>query len=123
MQEIGKFTISIDEHGILSLRIREPGTRLNRDDAELAWPAIEALVAGRKLPVLFDSRHVVSADWENQSFVRDRLATFATHGAIVTNSNIEIVLGTIFMKVWHPPFPMQIFGSEEKAMDWLLSRM
>lgn len=121
MIRVGKFEFQLVDDGILSISCVVPNAHLTLEDAEFANGALMELAAGIRRPVLFDVRNVVKADWQNQSYVRDQLEKIALAGAIVTNSTVETVLATLFLKIWVPTFPTRTFSSRASAIEWLKS--
>jgi len=87
--------------------------------------AMETIGAIRKIdnksrPVLQDIRNVRGATREARLyFASGEVASITKAAAVFVDSPVTGVLGSFFMGLNKPEYPIKIFTDREKAIDWL----
>lgn len=90
------------------------------DDAHENSRAVDELAAGRKLPMLLDTRASRGLDREARLYyVRPEAAERLSALAMLIDSQVGRVFGDFYTNVHRPPFPLRLFNSESDALAWL----
>lgn len=90
------------------------------DDAHENSRAVDELAAGRKLPMLLDTRASRGLDREARLYyVRPEAAERLNALAMLIDSQVGRVFGDFYTNVHRPPFPLRLFNSEGDALAWL----
>lgn len=108
----------LGEDGIL--RIRYPQNfNLTLNAMELIHQKRLALVV-EPCPLLVYADTVASAEYEAQVFAsRDDVAALVSAMGIVVKSIFTRAMSDLFMRFHKPPYPTQVFGDEQPALEWL----
>lgn len=84
-----------------------------------------ALLAGssnRKQKVLTWGTRVIDIDYAASRFAAGKSMAAITHAmAIITQNSLEESLASMFMNMFHPPYPTQVFSKPDTAIAWLHS--
>lgn len=109
------------EDKILRMRVLE-GAVIDLNQAKLITEAMMRLADVTPVPVLIDGRQSYTWDKDAQEYIAlnsgFRLAT-----ALITNNAVSRILSNSYAKIFKPTYPIKIFSSEEKAVEWLRSLM
>jgi hypothetical protein len=110
----------LDDEGIIRI-VTKPGiTKQTLSDAVENMEAVEKLRQGKKRPLFIDLRAAMSTDAEGRRYYsRGELAENFSAGAFIIESPLSRVIGSLFLGVSKPPFPVMLFNLPEKALDWL----
>lgn len=73
----------------------------------------------RPLPILCDTRGIVSIDKAARDYLAKSGSLLAKAVALVGNENVSIMLSTFYLQVSRPSVPTQIFTIEEEALNYL----
>ena len=112
--------IWLDENGILRIVTKPSITAQSLADAVENMEALERARLGRKRPVLIDLRKAMSTDSEGRKYYsRAELDQIISASAFIVGSPLSRVIGSLFLGLSKPPFPVRLFESEEEALEWL----
>ena len=90
------------------------------DDAHENARAVDVLAAGRKLPMLLDTRASRGLDRDARLYyVRPEAAEQLTALAMLIDSQVGRMFGNFYTNVHRPPFPLRLFSCESDAVVWL----
>jgi len=113
--------ISLDDHGVVVVRIHK-GSRQSVTDASENLATAVVANAGRRRPILVDIRGAqpLAAD------VRRRDPGQAVVDApppalalLVEGSPFGRLMGHVYLNVARPGIPMKLFDEESRALEWL----
>ena len=112
-----KFRIWLRPDGIVQLVFT---SRVATDlaDALAAIDAMTELTGGRRSPVLVDMHRSGPQDRSARSEAA-RLGDAVSAVALIVDTPLSRTLGTFFLRVNKPPFPVQLFDNEASAVAWL----
>ncbi|MCY1054157.1 hypothetical protein [Nannocystis sp. SCPEA4] len=89
-------------------------------DAHENSRAVDVLAAGRKLPMLLDTRDSRGIDRDARLYyVRPEAANRLSALAMLIDSQIGRIFGNFYTNVHRPPFPLRLFDRESDAVAWL----
>ena len=110
----------LDDDGIIRI-VTKPGvTKQALSDAVENMEAVELLRQGKKRPIFVDIRDAMSTDAEGRRYYsRAELAENFSASAFIVGSPLSRVIGSLFLGLNKPPFPVKLFDSPEKALEWL----
>lgn len=112
--------IWLDDNDIVRI-VTKPGiTKQTLSDAVENMDALEKVRLGKRRPLFVDIRAAMSTDSEGRKYYsRPELADLFTACAFIVGSPISRVIGSFFLGLNKPPFPVRLFTSDEGALDWL----
>jgi len=112
-----KFRIWLRPDGIVQLVFT---SRVATDlaDALAAIDAMTELTGGRRSPVLVDMHGSGPQDRSARSEAA-RLGDAVSAVALIVDTPLSRTLGTFFLRVNKPPFPVRLFDNEASAVAWL----
>ena len=119
--ETGTTYISVREDGVVFVKVKA-GAELSLDAAEENHVATARLVGDRDFVIVVDTRLAQGISREAREYYANpevRQHTIAQ--ALIIESSVSRVLGNFFIGLNKPPFPTQLFTSEEEAIAWLQS--
>ena len=110
----------LDDEGIIRI-VTKPGvTKQTLSDAVENMEMVDKLRQGKKRPLFIDIRAAMSTDAEGrQYYSRAELAGYFSAGAFIIESPLSRVIGSLFLGISKPPFPVMLFASPEEALHWL----
>lgn len=114
------FMVRLDEAGIVWVTALPGVTRQTEADARENLEALDQVRAGRKRPILADIREALSTDQAgrrlySQTGLKDAVCAVA----LIVGSPVSRVIGSLYLGLNRPPFPMALFISEPEALAWL----
>lgn len=113
--------IWMDQDGIV--RGKNPvGAQTGLTEAKALLADIAAYGKGKKILLLIDLRELkgFTLDREARLYMAGNEAKKVIHAfAFLIGSPVSKIIGNFFMGVNKPIFPVQLFTSEAKAVDWL----
>ncbi len=99
----------------------KPGVKLELDDALIFNKARKAVSPAKQHLCLFDIRQVISISREGRMHAVNQESSEITIAcANLIGSPIGKMIGNIFIRINHPPYPAKLFNDEEEAIKWLL---
>jgi hypothetical protein len=109
----------IDEHEIMHCNYLNKiniTLKTAKDEIEI----ISKFTGNRKLPMMINISNVQSITKEAREFYsgEESAKVFSAVGIIV-QSPVHEVIGNFFLGINRPSFPVKLFKSEEKAIEWL----
>jgi hypothetical protein len=121
--EINTFFTWMGEDGICRT-VTKPMAEIDLEDAIENTIVVTGLYAGKKFPLLVDSRNIKSMTREaRQHFSTNGRETKLTSFAILVKSPLSKVIGNFFMGLNKPQVPARLFDNESDAIDWLKERL
>jgi len=130
-QEIEILKVKNISHGVVELRSDNILTfrpdvatfkNYNLDVLEELLEVFVEITDGRPRPYLCDNRYVTGiVNKEEQAYMNKHFGNFATKAAMITDSALIKILVNSYNSVFKPKVQLKLFGTEDKAVDWLLS--
>ena len=114
--DFGEIWLGDDE--IIRL-IYYPNTEIDIDKAREIGFVIAEISRGKKRPMYVDSRNVKNANLEARNHLASTEVTRWTSAIGSYNNPITYILAGLYIKINKPPYPIKVFKSEEKAIEWL----
>ncbi len=113
--------VRLRDDGILEHRLQD-GCVLTRALAHEILAASLSMVS-RRVPVLVSMKrlHHVERDARTLLSTGYEVKHLTNRVAMVVSSAVSRTVATFFVAVHRPPFPTQVFSSDERAVEWLLS--
>jgi hypothetical protein len=113
--------IFVDEFGILHVKILD-GVIIDKEDAADNFLVARHLTKAKRVLKLVDSRNIYRIKKDARAYVeRQNSSRIHIAKAILVSSFIQKYLIKFFQGLENSEFPVKIFTSEKKAMDWLKS--
>lgn len=107
------------EGGILYVEFR-PNAKATLDDARAHVEAIQALAAGRAMPMLADIRLVGHMSVEVRRYMgRPEVLRGVSALAVRVESSFSRILGSVVLAVTRTHCPTKLFTDHESAREWL----
>ena len=80
----------------------------------------QQLCSGSKLPLFADIREMISADIQSRDYGNSEV-TINTYQAvaILVGNPITRIIGSFFLKIQKPPYPVKMFTKKVNAIRWL----
>jgi len=112
--------VFLDARGILRVSYSQ-GVRVGIRNVRSIIERHKQLAAGRKVPVLVDSRHTLSMSLEARRAARaEEVVRVTSRMAIIVDGPISVVIGHFFLRVAPPRYPTRLFTDPAEAEAWLL---
>ena len=100
--------------------IRDSGAEENLSDAKEILEAGRKLLKSGRIPCISDIRGAKSIAREAREFYAgEEAANLASANALLVDSPLSRVLGNFHIFVDRPIYPVRLFTSEPKALEWL----
>jgi hypothetical protein len=98
-----------------------PGADVGLTEAQETHEAVLQLQGNSQHPLLADIRQARSISREARHFFAGAVpaATTTAAVALLVESQVSRMIGRFFLRLNHPPYPMQMFDSEPDAIAWL----
>ena len=110
----------LDDDGILRIETKPSISKQTLSDAVENMDALEKLRQGKKRPVFIDIRNALSTDAEGRRYYSEsELAGNFSAGVFIIESPLSRIIGSLYLGVSKPPFPVMLFNLPEKALVWL----
>ena len=112
----------IDEGGILHTRYTKKKTDVTLSIAKKEIELINKMRGDKKIPTMVNLNNTKSLTKEAREYYagRESKKVFSAV-ALIVNSPFHSVMGNFFLGINKPLFPVKLFSSEKKALDWLKS--
>lgn len=114
-------TVWRDDKGIIRYSVRD-GAVEKLENAKEMIAAIKNLTGDAKHSTLIDIRKLKSTDKETRDYYASDEVRDAANGgacAILVSSPVTSMIGNMFIRVNKPSYPVKMFYSELKAVEWL----
>lgn len=105
-----------DEDGIIRIKTF-PNSQMNLDDAKEGSRIVEKLSKGKGPVIFIDMREATSMNRESRKYYSELESNIAV--ALLVESPLSKVISNFFMGLNKTSYPLKIFSSKEKALDWL----
>jgi len=97
-----------------------PNSIITVDAAKDYIAAGAKLSKGKSMPVFCDLRKVKSVDRQARKYLAsEEVSKLTKASAILVSSPVSRLLGSFFIGLNKPPYPVKLFTSEEEAIKWL----
>lgn len=97
-----------------------PGAEITIDHAKEIVKETLRLCKGKKMPILGDMREAKYISFESRRYLSGNEAEKAAYAlAMIANSPVSKVIGNFLIGINKPPYPVRLFTSKEKAIEWL----
>ncbi len=106
------------ENGILFFEYK-PNTAV---DLEVAMRVVADRIAfqnERPLPILCDTRGIVSIDKAARDYLAKSGSLLAKVVALIGSENVSITMSTYYLQISRPSVPTRVFNVEQEALDYL----
>ena len=113
-----KFRIWLRPDGIVGM-VFTPRVATDLADALAAIDAVTQLTGGRRSPLLVDMHGFGPPD-RSARLELARRGDVVSAVALIVDTPLSRMLGTFFLTVNKPPYPMRLFDNEASAVAWLL---
>jgi hypothetical protein len=123
MRETATARVVLDEHGVLTVRIRA-GAHQSVANAEENLGAALAERNGRRRPLLIDIRGAKPLDAEVRHYYSGQVLIdgFVALGLLVDANPLGTMMGNVYFRVARPGIPTRLFTGEHRAHEWLKSQ-
>lgn len=121
MEKTRTCEIFVDEFGILHVKFFG-GVIIDKEDAVDNFLVARHLTKAKRVLKLVDSRNIYHIKKDARAYVeKQKSSRIHIAKAILVNSFIKKYLMEFFQSLENSEFPVKIFTSEKKAIDWLKS--
>ena len=112
--------IWLGNDGIVRI-VTKPGImKQSLSDAMENVGALEKVRLEKKRPLFVDIRGAMSTDTEGRKYYsRPELVDYFSACAFIVDSPLSRVIGSLYLGLSKPPFPVRLFKSENEALTWL----
>ena len=104
--------------GILYFEYR-PGTVIDEESARLVVADRISFQNERFLPILCDTRGIVSADKAGRDYLARSGSVLAVAVALLVDENVSLAMGTFYLEISRPAVPTSIFRERDDALAYL----
>jgi hypothetical protein len=110
----------VDARGILRI-IHGQGSRVGLREIEAIQARYATFAAGRKLLVFVDARGLVTVTLEARRFAAgEGIASLTERMAVLVGGPVSRTIGSFFLRVAQPAYPLRLFTEVAAADGWLL---
>ena len=107
------------ENGILQCDVF-PNAEITIEEGKKIMEASFKLSNGKKLPILADMRRIKSMPRESRIYLSGEEATkTASALAVLIETSISKIIGNFILGLNKPTYPVKMFNSKQKAIEWL----
>ena len=118
--ELDASTVSLRNDGIIQLDMREIEREVSLEDVKAITSALKKLGNGKRFPVLILVKRFNPISKEASEYSASEEAGIYTIADAIVISNFAIrIASNFYIKMFKPVRPTKMFGSEEKAVEWL----
>lgn len=114
-------TINLRKDGIMFFRPKEGRTTIKKRELEQMLVGLKKFTNGEPRLFYTHNENYKSLGFEERKYIGDNLHKFAKASAVIENSPVVRFIGHTIKDLFPPKVPMQMFKSEEEAVDWLKS--
>ena len=112
-------TLSLAEDGVLRIT-NKPGAVIGQAQAEEIMQTLLRILKVTPIPLFVDGTQIRSMDRKaRRIFAGPRAQSIIKAQAILTRSPIARMIGSFFLGINRPSFPIRLFTEEDTAIDWL----
>ena len=88
---------------------------------EVLLDTFKEITNGTPRPYMCDNRYITGiVNRGEQTFINEHFGAFATKAAMITTSPVIKIIVNSYNAIFKPKVEVKLFGSEKKAVDWLL---
>ena len=114
-------TLSLGDDGIVRV-LPAQGMTEDLDTTTEMLAAGRELLAGRRVPLLYDSRPLRAITVAAQRELVKRSGELISALALVMSSPIHRAAAKVFLRALRTPVPTRVFSGEAEALAWLRAR-
>jgi hypothetical protein len=120
MRETATARISLNDDGLVSVRIRD-GAYQSLADAKENLSGAVAATEGERRPLLIDIRTAQPLDADARHHYSGQILVehFSALALLIGGSPLGRMMGNVYLRVARPGIPTQLFADEERAREWL----
>lgn len=111
--------VRVEPAGIVRVTIL-PGAEETQADAQATMQAATTLLAGRRLPILVDMRHMkVQERAARQQYASPKVVEMTQAVGLLVNSRVSQLIANFFITLTTAVVPTKLFTDEAEAITWL----
>ena len=110
--------IRLDKNNILHIIMKDQAN-IELEDVKEIIKAHFKLSKAKKDQVLTDARNVKAITREARIYSAEESSKLTSANAVLVNSSLSRVMGTLYIRINKPLYPTRLFTSEKKAIEWL----
>ncbi len=110
--------IWLTEEGIV-MYVWDQKVKVTEEDMRSFKAAQIELCGHRRMPFFMDMRGVTSASKGARKYSKNELGDVLSAMALRVGNTLSRVIGSIFLGIDKPPYPVKLFTSQDKALKWL----
>ena len=108
-----------DNDGIVHMVFLD-NVNLNINDLKTELTCYKSLSKEFTPPALIDISGVLSIDSDGRKFIAEEIAKIGVPAtALIVKSRMSRLIGSFFIGINKPDFPVKLFDDEQKAVEWL----
>ncbi len=112
--------VTLREDDILTFKPSNART-INLEELQLLLDTFIEITEGKRRKFLSDNRGYEYLGYSERKFIGDNLHKFALASAIIENNAFVRFIGNTIKTFFAPKVPMEMFNTEEDAVEWLHS--
>ena len=118
--ELDASIVSLRNDGLIQVEMKEIEREVSLEDVEAMTSSLGKLGNGKRFPVLILVKRFNPISKEASEFSASEAAGIYTiaDAIVITNFAIRIA-SNFYIKMFKPVRPTKMFGSEERAVEWL----
>lgn len=113
-------TVSLRNDDVLTFKPTGAKT-IRLDELQLLLDTFLEVTGGNRKKLLSDNRDYQYLGYSERKYIGDNLHRFAIASAVIENNPFVRFIGHTINSFFTPKVPMQMFKSEEEALEWLLN--
>lgn len=119
---VDAISVTIDENKLVTVR-PSAGYNINLEDIKCTYFWAVNELKPKKLNAMVVGSQGITFDPEVRKFLRSKefQKHIAHYALVVSNMSHRLIVNVLF-KIKKPSFDYRVFTSEEKAIEWLLSK-
>ncbi|WP_041329818.1 STAS/SEC14 domain-containing protein [Saprospira grandis] len=130
IDESGQFEFWIEERNILIIRLvdKDGGKEIGPEDARHSLMVQERLYKeqGQKLLILGNLGELSKINKAAREFAKSNegqaINQYTLAYALIASNRLNRMMGNMFGRIFRRSYPIKMFTSEEKAINWLLEQ-
>ncbi|WBM75069.1 STAS/SEC14 domain-containing protein [Saprospira grandis] len=130
IDESGQFEFWLEERNILIIRLldKDGGKEIGAEDARHSLKVQERLYKeqGQKLLVLGNLGELSKINKAAKEFAKSNegqaINQYTLAYALIAPNRLNRMVGNMLSRIFKRTYPIKMFSSEEKAIDWLLEQ-
>lgn len=109
----------MDDKGICHIIFPE-NVHINSEDLKIELDCYKATVNNIARPAIIDLTGVLSISSDGRQYIAEEIAKIGVPAtALIVKSRISRLIGSFFIGINKPDFPVKLFDDTEKAENWI----